>query len=108
MDYPKILHVLYNNIILNMQMMKDSLVRSFTWFEPDVLRQSSRSEWPVMLHNLCYLHAAIQLRTRFGHGGWNSPVDFLNICNTELQVMVNFPSINELVHKIFVCTVKPV
>ena len=68
--------------------MKDSLVRSFTWFEPDILKQSTRAEWPVMLHNLCYLHAALQLRTRFGYGGWNSPLDFQSIGNTELQVFI--------------------
>ena len=66
--------------------MKDSMIRSFSWFEPDILRQSSRPEWPVMLHNLCYLHAAIQLRARFGQGGWNSPGDFNNIGYNCLQV----------------------
>lgn len=72
------------------QMMKDSLVRSFNNFEPDILKQSSRAEWPVMLHNLCYLHAAIQLRTRYGFGGWNCPTDFRHIGNFEIQVSICF------------------
>lgn len=62
------------------------MIRSFSWFEPDILRQSSRPEWPVMLHNLCFLHAAIQLRARFGQGGWNCPQDFFNIGYSCLQV----------------------
>lgn len=68
--------------------MKDSIVRSFSNFEPDILKQSTRAEWPLMLHNLCYLHAAIQLRTRFGFGGWNSPADFQHIGNFEIQVRI--------------------
>ncbi|XP_070190368.1 uncharacterized protein [Littorina saxatilis] len=72
--------------------MKDSLVRSMSWMEPDILKQANRSDsqWPAMLHNLCYLHAAIQLRARYGHGGWNVPEDFLNIGFRELQESVNF------------------
>ncbi|XP_053397319.1 dynein axonemal heavy chain 5-like isoform X6 [Mercenaria mercenaria] len=72
------------------KVMKDSIVRSFSNFEPDILKQSTRAEWPLMLHNLCYLHAAIQLRTRFGFGGWNSPVDFHHIGNFEIQESLNF------------------
>ncbi|KAL4232681.1 hypothetical protein ACF0H5_007369 [Mactra antiquata] len=72
------------------KMMKDSLVRSFNNFEPDILKQSSRAEWPVMLHNLCYLHAAIQLRTRYGFGGWNCPSDFHHIGSFEIQESLNF------------------
>ncbi|XP_052708586.1 uncharacterized protein LOC128183562 isoform X10 [Crassostrea angulata] len=67
------------------KVMKDSMIRSFSWFEPDILKQSSRPEWPVMLHNLCFLHAAIQLRARFGQGGWNCPQDFFNIGYSCLQ-----------------------
>ncbi|XP_060567478.1 dynein axonemal heavy chain 5-like [Ruditapes philippinarum] len=72
------------------KVMKDSIVRSFSNFEPDILKQSTRAEWPLMLHNLCYLHAAIQLRTRFGFGGWNNPADFLHIGNFEIQESLNF------------------
>ena len=41
-----------------------------------------------MLHNLCYLHAAISLRSRFGLGGWNTPSDFHQIGFSELLVCV--------------------
>ena len=73
-------------LIFLFQVMKDSMIRSLSWFEPDLLRQSSRQEWPVILHNLCYLHAALQLRARFGQGGWNSPTDFNSIGFSALQV----------------------
>ena len=66
--------------------MKDSLIRNLSWMEPDILKQSSRPEWPAMLHNLCYCHAAIQLRGRFGFGGWNLPQEFATIGFRELQV----------------------
>lgn len=72
------------------KVMKDSILRSFTWFEPDILKQSSRPEWAIMLHNLCYLHAAIQLRARYGKGGWNNPSDFFNIGHSELMEALNF------------------
>ncbi|XP_052807484.1 dynein axonemal heavy chain 5-like isoform X7 [Mya arenaria] len=77
-------------VIDSPKVMKDSLVRSFSSFEPDILKQSTRAEWPVILHNLCYLHGAIQLRTRFGYGGWNSPADFKHIGNFELQESLSF------------------
>ncbi|KAK6187606.1 hypothetical protein SNE40_005595 [Patella caerulea] len=70
--------------------MRDSLVRSFSSMEPDILKQANRSEWPIVLHNLCYLHATIQLRARFGQGGWNCPSDFSHIGSVELQEAIGF------------------
>ncbi|XP_076466964.1 uncharacterized protein LOC143298129 [Babylonia areolata] len=77
-------------IINSPKVMKDSLVRSMSWMEGDILKQSGRGEWPAMLHNLCFLHAALQLRARYGQGGWNLPQDFLNISFRELQEAVSF------------------
>ncbi|CAL1527205.1 unnamed protein product [Lymnaea stagnalis] len=72
------------------KVMKDCLVRSMSWMEPDILKQSNRPDWPAMLHNLCYLHAAIHLRTRFSSGGWNIPHEFSTIGFRELQEAVGF------------------
>ncbi|OWF37572.1 Dynein heavy chain 5, axonemal [Mizuhopecten yessoensis] len=72
------------------KVMKDSLIRSFSSFESDILKQSSRPEWPLMLHNLSYLHAALQLRARYGQGGWNNGQDFLNIGINEIQEALSF------------------
>ncbi|ESO89151.1 hypothetical protein LOTGIDRAFT_229063 [Lottia gigantea] len=70
--------------------MRDSLVRSFASLDYDVLKQGNRAEWPIILHNLCYLHATIQLRARFGQGGWNCPQDFKQIGFIELQEGLRF------------------
>ncbi|BFZ10055.1 hypothetical protein BsWGS_13094 [Bradybaena similaris] len=85
------------------KVMRDSLVRSFTWMEADILKQSSRSEWPVLLHNLCYLHAAVRLRTRFGTAGWNCPQDFSSVGYWQLQEAVNF-SLGEFKDSLFTMT----
>ncbi|KAK3577475.1 hypothetical protein CHS0354_032326 [Potamilus streckersoni] len=77
-------------VIETPKVMKDSLLRSFTWFEPDILKQSPRAEWPVVLHNLCYLHAVIQLRTRFGFGGWNNPADLQQIGHSDFLEGLSF------------------
>ena len=61
-------------------------MKSFGWLDADVVKQSSRPEWPAVLHNLCYLHGALRLRARFGRGGWNSPLDFLSTGNSDLHV----------------------
>ena len=66
--------------------MKDSILRSFAWMDADTLKQSSRNEWPAVLHNICYLHAAIQLRARFGKAGWNAPETIQDLSNNELFV----------------------
>ncbi|GFN75495.1 dynein beta chain, ciliary [Plakobranchus ocellatus] len=71
------------------KIMKDSLVRNMSWMEPDVLKQSNRPEWPAMLHNLCYLHAAVHLRARFNTGGWNCPYEFQSVGFRELQEAVS-------------------
>ncbi|CAG5121560.1 unnamed protein product, partial [Candidula unifasciata] len=90
---PVPVHVLQNSVkvvVDSPQVMRDSLMRSFTLMDADILKRSNRSEWPVLLHNLCYLHAAIQLRTRFGTNGWNLPYDFASLGNWELQEAINF------------------
>ena len=63
------------------------MVRAFSSMDSELLKQNSRSEWPALLHNICYLHAAIKLRGRFQRGGWNCPADFMNIGNNQLQVL---------------------
>ena len=69
-----------------LQTIKTTAVRTLSDLDPEILKQTSRPEWPVLLHNLCYLHGAIQLRARFGRAGWNNHASFSNIGNDELQV----------------------
>lgn len=82
--------------------MKDSLIRSFNSFDSDILKQSSRQEWAPILHNLCYVHAALQLRARFGQSGWNNPKDFSKIGFTELMVCI-MSEIYDRIIRICVC-----
>ena len=75
------------------QTLKDTLLRSFNrmqLMDIDMIKHSSRPEWPAVLHNLCYLHGAIRLRARFGRGGWNVPQDLMQIGNIELHVKTMF------------------
>ena len=75
--------------LLYFQTIKDTLIRTFiqfSYFEPDVVKMSSRPEWAPFLHNLCYLHGALQLKARLGRAGWNRPQEFFNLRFTELFV----------------------
>ena len=67
---------------------KDSLQRSLQWVDSDLIRVSSRQEWPALLHNLCMLHSLIRLRTRYGLTGWNKPLDLRNFGTAELWVSI--------------------
>jgi len=54
----------------------------------EVTRLSEHAEWPAIVHNVTYLHAAVRLRSRLGRAGWNSLSEFQNSLNTE-QLMVS-------------------
>ncbi|XP_068697910.1 dynein axonemal heavy chain 8-like [Montipora foliosa] len=63
---------------------KDSLQRSLQWVDSDLLRVSSRQEWPALLHNLCMLHSLVRLRSRYGLAGWNKTLDLRHVGTAEL------------------------
>ena len=44
-----------------------------SFIDTDLIKLSSRVEWPPLLHNLAMLHATIRLRSRFNRAGWNHP-----------------------------------
>jgi hypothetical protein len=73
-------------LIILFQTMKTNLYRFFSYLDADILRQSERMEWAAFLHNICYLHGAIKLRTRFGKAGWNVPEAFHHLGVPELTV----------------------
>lgn len=53
--------------------MKEALGRAFSQIDNELLRHSSKAEWIPLLHNICYLHCALNLRTRFSQAGWDLP-----------------------------------
>ena len=63
--------------------MKEAMTRAFSLIDNDLLRHSSKSEWIPLLHNICYLHCVLNLRTRFGQAGWYLP-NLTSFTNVEL------------------------
>ena len=63
--------------------MKEAMTRAFSLIDQDLLRHSSKSEWIPLLHNICYLHCALNLRTRFAQAGWDLPA-LTSFTNVEL------------------------
>jgi dynein heavy chain len=64
--------------------MKEAMTRAFSLIDNDLLRHSSKSEWAPLLHNICYLHCALNLRTRFNQAAWDLPTLTL-FTNVELS-----------------------
>jgi dynein heavy chain len=64
--------------------MKEAMTRAFSLIDNDLLRHSSKPEWIPLLHNICYLHCALNLRTRFSQAGWDLPA-LTSFTNVELS-----------------------
>lgn len=63
--------------------MKEAMTRAFSLIDNELLRHSSKPEWIPLLHNICYLHCTLNLRTRFGQAGWDLPT-LTTFTNVEL------------------------
>ncbi len=63
--------------------MKEAMTRAFSLIDNDLLRHSSKPEWIPLLHNICYLHSTLNLRTRFSQAGWDLPT-LTSFTNVEL------------------------
>ncbi|CAF0936921.1 unnamed protein product [Rotaria sordida] len=63
--------------------MKEAMTRAFSLIDNDLLRHSSKPEWIPLLHNICYLHCLLNLRTRFSQAGWDLPT-LTSFTNVEL------------------------
>ncbi|CAF3476774.1 unnamed protein product [Rotaria socialis] len=63
--------------------MKEAMTRAFSLIDNDLLRHSAKVEWIPLLHNICYLHCALNLRTRFAQAGWDLPT-LTSYTNVEL------------------------
>ncbi|MBN3318102.1 DYH6 protein, partial [Atractosteus spatula] len=68
----RLMHVSLRIVVDTPKNMKDAMLRCLQQVGPDTLRSCSRAEWPALIHNLCYLHCAVRLRsTAGGTAGWN-------------------------------------
>ncbi|XP_030850579.1 dynein heavy chain 8, axonemal isoform X3 [Strongylocentrotus purpuratus] len=70
------------------KIVKESLLRAVSSFEPEQLKASSRSEWVPLLHNIAMVHATVRLRGRYGLAGWNYP-DVMDFSHNELSEAFN-------------------
>lgn len=76
------------NTTTNLKGMKDNLLRFIsTYVNSDVINRSSRPEWLPCLHNVSFLHGAIQLRARFPSCvGWQRSEAFASVNSQHLMV----------------------
>ena len=72
---------------------KANLLRNYAAFNDEYLSQCSKpAQWKKLLFSLCFFHAVIQERRKFGALGWNIPYEFtdgdLLICNRQLKMFL--------------------
>lgn len=52
---------------------KENIQRVFSYIDTETVKTSNKSEWAILLHNLCFFHGSLNLRSRYTRCGWNSP-----------------------------------
>ena len=52
---------------------KENIQRAFSYVDSETVKTSNKSEWGILLHNLCFFHGSLNLRSRYTRCGWNSP-----------------------------------
>ncbi|XJO76015.1 hypothetical protein BDV3_006595 [Batrachochytrium dendrobatidis] len=72
---------------------KANLMRNYSTFNDEMLNQCQKPvEWKKLLFSLCFFHAVIQERRKFGALGWNIPYEFtdgdLRICIRQLKMFL--------------------
>ncbi|KAM9316607.1 uncharacterized protein PAF06_007656 [Gastrophryne carolinensis] len=74
-DLPtQLLHYTTKMIVDIPMNIRRGVIHSWQFVSNEALVSSSRSEWPAVLHNLCFFHCASRLRAMFGtSAGWNCP-----------------------------------
>jgi len=68
---------------------KAGLQRSYDWVTQDLLDGISRAEWRHLLYVMCFCHAVVSERRKFGAIGWAIPYEYnqgdLSACSMFLQ-----------------------
>nr|KAJ3421411.1 Dynein heavy chain 1, axonemal [Polyrhizophydium stewartii] len=87
---------------------KANLMRNYSTFSEDFLSQCLKpNEWKKLLFSLCFFHAVIQERRKFGPLGWNIPYEFtdgdLRICIRQLKMFLE--EYDEVPYKVLKYTV---
>lgn len=72
---------------------KANLMRNYATFNEEFLTNCTKAqEWKKLLFSLCFFHAVIQERRKFGALGWNIPYEFtdgdLQICIRQLKMFL--------------------
>lgn len=73
---------------------KANLLRTYNSFDDPFLNSSKRpQQWKRLLFGLCFFHALIQERRKFGPLGWNIPYEYtsgdLQICIRQLNMFLS-------------------
>jgi len=74
--------------------LKANLVRSFNSFSDEMLEDCAKpKEYRALLYALCFYHAIVQDRRKFGPLGWNILYDFaqsdISICTLQLKIFLD-------------------
>ncbi|RKO89233.1 dynein heavy chain and region D6 of dynein motor-domain-containing protein [Blyttiomyces helicus] len=73
---------------------KANLMRNYATFNEEFLSSCGKTrEWRKLLFSLCFFHAIVQERRKFGPLGWNIPYEFtdgdLRICIRQLSMFLD-------------------
>lgn len=79
--------------------MRASMLRAFDNFDEDALSASSKeTEFHSILFTMCFFHAVVLERRKFGPQGWNIPYPFnTGDLTISMDVLVNYLEINSTV-----------
>lgn len=75
------------------QGIKDNLKKSYETMSKDELNdKDAMPQFKKLLYSLCFFHAIVQDRRKFGAIGWNIPYEFtvedLEVCKKQLKMFL--------------------